>query len=85
MFAKIQISWHIERFRLVHSHRVYYLHLLDLLVYITPSYLKLIYTAFRVTSKVNKQTLHIRQMEQGFHKLNVPQDHHTPRLNLITP
>jgi hypothetical protein len=85
MFVNIQILWHIEPFQLVHSYRVYYLHLLDLLDYITSSYLKLSYTSFRVTSKVNKQTSHSSQMEQGFHKLNVPQDHHIPRLNLITP
>lgn len=85
IFVKIQILWLIEPFRLVHSYRVYCLHVLDLLVCITASDLKLICTAFRVTNKANKQTLHIRQMEQGYHKLNLPQDHHIPRLNLIAP
>jgi hypothetical protein len=85
MFMKIQILWHVGPFQLVHIYRVYCLHLLDLLVYAASSYLKLSYTAFRVTSKVNKQTLHSRQTEQGLHKLNLPQEHNITRLNPINP
>jgi hypothetical protein len=65
MFVKIQLLRHVGPFRLVHSYHRHYLHLLDLLVCITSSYLKLSYTAFRVTSNVNKKTLHSRQINKG--------------------